>query len=227
MDFQVIPHRENLPEGHTNKVFLLTDGWDDWFTYSTMYVVFYFDKAGEKHRIGEVKIGEFEMVADQRRPNIPDEFNELEEKFFSLGQDDSYYQTSGPNSPETQFLHAYYDDLTADRWLYAAILEGSPPGATFHVDPPEQWDDATSARVRRHFERLKLARLYASQAGRQLQNIRRSLSNIYEASGADVVSADLLERSLSCADVSLNSWDGALYEAASQSDWFCNGGFRA
>ena len=134
---------------------------------------------------------------------------------------------SGPNSTETQFLHAYYDDLTADRWLYAAIVEGSPPGATFHVDPPEKWDDVTSARVRRHFEKLKLARLYASQAGRELQNIRRSLSNIYEAAGADDVSADLLERSLSCVDVSLNSWEGALYEAASQSDWFCNGGFRA
>ena len=106
-------------------------------------------------------------------------------------------------------------------------MEGSPPGATFHVDPPEEWDEATSARVRRHFEKLKLARLYASQAGRQLQNIRRSLSRIYEAAGADVVSADLLERSLSCAEVSFNSWDGALYEAASKSDWFCNGGFRA
>lgn len=135
--------------------------------------------------------------------------------------------TSGPTSTETQFLHAYYDNLTVDRWLYAAIVEGSPPGATFHVGPPERWDGTTSARVRRHFEKLKLARLYASQAGRQIQNIRRSLSYIFEADGADVVSADLLERSRSCADVSLNSWDGALYEAASQSDWFCNGGFRA
>lgn len=135
--------------------------------------------------------------------------------------------TLGPDAAETQFLHAYYDDLTADRWLYAAILEGSPPGATFHVNRAAGWNDATSARVQRHFEKLKLARLYASQAGRQLQNIRRSLSNIYDAAGTDAVRADLLDRSLSCADVSLNSWDGALYEAASQSDWYCNEGFRA
>ncbi|WFE77164.1 AAA family ATPase [Roseinatronobacter sp. S2] len=131
MDFQVIPHRENLPEGHTNKVFLLTDGWDDWFTYSTMYVVFYFDKAGEKHRIGEVKIGEFEMVADQRRPNIPDEFNELEEKFFSLGQDDSYYQKVNElgDSFRDVFLEAMRD-VARDAELFERALDEKVTGVS-------------------------------------------------------------------------------------------------
>ena len=134
--------------------------------------------------------------------------------------------TLGPNSSETQFLHAYYDDLTADRWLFAEIVEASPPGAVFFVSPPDQWDDSTAARVQRHFDELKLARLYASQAGRQLQNIRRSLSNILDAAGTIAVRDDLIQRSQSCAAVGVNSWDGALYEAASQSDWYCNGGFR-
>ena len=92
MDFQVIPLRGQQPNGEHNKVFLLTDGWDDWFKYNTMYVVLYFDDVGKEHRIGEVKIGEFGMVTDQRRPNIPDKFIALDERFFSLGQDDSYYQ---------------------------------------------------------------------------------------------------------------------------------------
>lgn len=135
--------------------------------------------------------------------------------------------TTGPVSAETQFLHAYYDDLTADRWLFAEILEGSPPGATFRVQSPAGWGAITSARAQRHFDKLKLAKLYGSQAGRALQNIRKAIEAIYEASGEDAVREDLIRRSASCADVSLNSWEGALYEAASQSDWYCAGGFRA
>lgn len=133
--------------------------------------------------------------------------------------------TLGPDASETQFLHAYYDDVTADRWLYAEIVEGSPPGAVFFVGPPLYWNASTTARVQRHFVKLKLGRLYASQAGRQLQNIKRSLHNILEAAGSDAVREDLDHRSQSCAAVSVNSWEGALYEAASQSDWYCAGGF--
>ena len=92
MRIKVIPHGGKLPTDAKNTVFLLTDGWDDWFKYNTMYVVFFFDKDGEQNRIGEVKIGEFEMEKDQRRPKIPGEFEILDESFFSLGQDDSYYE---------------------------------------------------------------------------------------------------------------------------------------
>jgi len=130
-----------------------------------------------------------------------------------------------PNSEETQFFHAYYDDVTADRWLYAEIVEGSPPGARFFVHAPAHWGAATTARVQRQFSALKLGRLYASQAGRQLQNIKRSLNNIYEAAGLETVREDLAGRSESCEAVSINSWEGALYEAASQNNWYCDGGF--
>lgn len=134
--------------------------------------------------------------------------------------------TAGPDAAETQFLHAYYDNFTTDRWLYAQILPGSPPGATFSVIAPDNWDAVTVARVSRHFSMLKLGKLYASQGGRQLQNIRKGLSLIYEAAGADAVRADLVLRAESCADVSINSWEGALYEAAAENQWFYNGGFR-
>lgn len=135
--------------------------------------------------------------------------------------------TAASLTPETQFLHAYYDDLTADRWLVAEIVQGSPPGAIFSVNTPVGWDGITAQRVIRHFGKLELAKLYASQAGRQLQNIRHSLSKIYDAAGEEAVCADLLERAESCGEVAVNSWEGALYEAASQNNWYCNGGFEA
>ena len=91
MFFTVLPNTARLPSEGKDKAYLLTDNWDDWFKFATMYVLFYYDKAGEQHRIGEVKIGQFGLTSEQRRPPLPDEFDTLNESFFSLGQDDSYY----------------------------------------------------------------------------------------------------------------------------------------
>lgn len=92
MNFQVVQSRSEISDVERNKIFLIVDNWDDWFKYSTMYIVVYVDAGGERHRIGEVKIGQFSMTEQQRRPDIPASFNALSEKFFSVGQDDSYYQ---------------------------------------------------------------------------------------------------------------------------------------
>jgi hypothetical protein len=132
-----------------------------------------------------------------------------------------------PATEEDQFLNAYYDDVTAGRWLYAKIIEGSPPAATFLVDTPDDWEDEIATRVENHFEKLHLAKLYASQAGRQFQNMRRALGEIHDAAGVDAVREDLERRFRSCSEVTVNSWEAALYQAAATSDWYCDNGFRA
>lgn len=127
----MLPHRVNLPEQARDIVFLLTDGWDDWFKYSTMYVAFYFDRKGQKHRIGEVKIGEFDMVAEQRRPNIPDDFNELDDIFFSLGQDDEYYQNLNDIGEEFRETYlAAMRDVARDAELFERALEEDVTGVS-------------------------------------------------------------------------------------------------
>jgi len=117
--------------------------------------------------------------------------------------------------------------VTADRWLSAGIIEGSPPAASFFVEAPAYWGNEIATRVKKHFTDLHLAKLYASQAGRQFQNIRGALGEIYDAAGEDAVREDLERRFRSCSDFIVNSWEGAMYEAAAASDWYCNGGFRA
>ena len=57
-----------------------------------MYTLIYCDEEGERHNLGSVKIGQFDMEEEQRRPEIPDEFEALDDQFFSLGQDESYYE---------------------------------------------------------------------------------------------------------------------------------------
>lgn len=91
MRFIVLPidSRVSLTPG---TAVLYADDWDDWFKHSTLYKLLLRDSAGVEHQIGGVKIGEFGMEAGQRRPNIPGEFELLDDRFFSLGQDDSYYE---------------------------------------------------------------------------------------------------------------------------------------
>jgi predicted ATPase len=89
--FTVLPYRSPTPPNATARAYLLPDNWDDWFKYSTLYSLVVFDEDGTRHAIGGVKIGQFNMVAGQREAEIPLEFDSLGEQFFSLGQDDSYY----------------------------------------------------------------------------------------------------------------------------------------
>ena len=71
---------------------LVEDNWDDWFTYETMYSLHYYDEEGIRTRIGPVKIGQTKMKQDQRRADLPASFEFLDERFFSLGQEDEYYE---------------------------------------------------------------------------------------------------------------------------------------
>jgi len=71
---------------------LVWSSWDDWFSYSTVYSVYYYDELSVSTHIGTIKIGQFDMRNDQRTPQIPEYFTNLDEIFFSLGQDVSYYE---------------------------------------------------------------------------------------------------------------------------------------
>lgn len=130
-----------------------------------------------------------------------------------------------PTEAAEQWLNAYYDDISVDRWLFAEIVEGAPPAAMFFVAAPDAWNEVTASRVQNQFERLGLAKLYASQAARQFQNARHALKEIYDSAGPDGVQEDLNRRYISCTAVMVNSWEAALYQAASVSDWYCDGGF--
>ena len=132
-----------------------------------------------------------------------------------------------PAAEEDQLLNAYYDDVMGEPWLYAKIIKGSPAAAKFFVDTPDNWEYELATRVESHFTKLDIAKLYASQAGRQFQNMRGALGEIYDAVGLAAVREDLERRFRGCRGVMVNSWEGALYQAAAASDWYCNGGFRA
>ncbi|SOD70168.1 AAA domain-containing protein, putative AbiEii toxin, Type IV TA system [Streptomyces sp. 1222.2] len=89
MQFKVIDQGEREPTGLQHSALLIRDRWDD-FGFATLFYLVVYDEQGMRHDIGEVKIGRSRMQA--RSPlHIPTHFETLNDSFFSLGQDDSYY----------------------------------------------------------------------------------------------------------------------------------------
>ncbi|MBK3585729.1 AAA family ATPase [Streptomyces sp. MBT57] len=93
MRFTVLPVGSRIPEGESQHAYLIKDNWDDWFRYSTLHHLHVRDDSGQIHEIGDVKIGQFDMLTDQRSPDLPEEFETLSDAFFSVGQDPDYYRS--------------------------------------------------------------------------------------------------------------------------------------
>lgn len=89
--FTVVGNRERF-DRKPNSAVLIEDSWDDWFTFSTLYILKYFDVDGIERHVGEVKIGQAGMSAGKARPDLPKSFEQLGPEIFSLGQDATYYE---------------------------------------------------------------------------------------------------------------------------------------
>jgi hypothetical protein len=92
MLFSVVPAETPLPSAQRGKAFLIRENWDDWDEFETLFLLAVFDLDGNRHDAGAVKIGQLSMEG-QRSPQVPAEFDTLDERFFSLGQDENYYET--------------------------------------------------------------------------------------------------------------------------------------
>lgn len=127
--FRVVSGAPGAGQAERGIVYLSPTGWDDWFKFATLFNVTYIDTEGQRHEIGGTKIGKFGLMPagreevprhGYRRPEPPTEFTRLDEEFFSLGQDTSYYEAL------TKVNHAFREDfLDAMRDLayYPELLE--------------------------------------------------------------------------------------------------------
>ena len=93
-EFRVYSRPWDVPNSATARGCLVVDTWDD-FGFKTLFNLIVFDEASKKHEIGYVKIGRFGMVKSHFSTGIPKSFTQLEDDYFSLGQDDSYYAYLG------------------------------------------------------------------------------------------------------------------------------------
>jgi|SRR6185437_16230200 len=97
MLFTILQRAQRVPSGAQSCAFLVTDYWDDWGKYRTMFTLHVADAEGVVHEIGSVKIGQVGLrpastvESGQRTPELPPTFEALSTDFFSLGQGEDYY----------------------------------------------------------------------------------------------------------------------------------------
>jgi hypothetical protein len=91
--------RGDLPQA-SRQAFLVKDRWND-YGYVTMFQLLIIDDAGTWHELGSVKIGGFGVLEGwTASPDLPLQFRLLDDRFFSLGQDDTYYEKLAGLGPE-------------------------------------------------------------------------------------------------------------------------------
>lgn len=117
MLFTVVRDGLTVQPGSRSRVYLYPDAWDDWFEYRTLFTVNLYDENGGVHQLGGVKIGQFGLLPSgtaapgQRVPEIPNEFDALDERFFSIGTREDYYLSLNNLSEamKTAFLRGIRD----------------------------------------------------------------------------------------------------------------------
>ena len=111
-----------IPETSILSVYLIIDNWND-FSYRTLYQIVLFDENGHKHDLGYIKIANFGQTTSERI-ELEEEFEELDDRFFSLGQSSDYYVTMQSLNPRLKELFLIkIKDIIADESLRVRALE--------------------------------------------------------------------------------------------------------
>ena len=109
-------------EGH-----LIMDSWDDWFKFSTLFSLAIFDDSGERHSIGSVKFGEFQLEKGEyyeARKSLPQQFEFLPNKYFSLAQDEAYFEALNKLGDDYRnHILASLNEISIDEDLFERAVE--------------------------------------------------------------------------------------------------------
>ncbi len=91
-----------------NAILLTVEDWNDWYEWRTLFYATYFDADGKSSTLGYVKIAdpehEYKNSADAATP-VPESFTELPARYFSVGQDESFYENLREFIGQDRALH--------------------------------------------------------------------------------------------------------------------------
>ena len=123
LKFNTINHNGFPRKKEKLTVYLRIDNWND-YGYHTLYEIVLFDENAIKHDLGYVKIANFGQTMEARL-NLPEQFEVLDNRFFSLGQSTEYYEEIQKLHPYVKglFLSGLHDIVYEERLQTRAILE--------------------------------------------------------------------------------------------------------
>lgn len=125
------------------------------------------------------------------------------------------------SSSENETLHPYFDDLGEERFLFADVIETTPPIINFSIIAPSNWSEQLTNRVKNHFVTFNLNILYRIHAADEILG----QSGYWSLLNKNSLKMHLKEQANSRRRVHINSWETALYEGIAKSEWFCDGGY--
>jgi hypothetical protein len=132
---------------------------------------------------------------------------------------------AGVLDTQNQIPHPYFEgaSIETDTWLYASVQETTPATAMFSVIPPNHWPAELVRRVVNYVRDLKLTTRFAIEAASELASLSDFLSQLETSQriGEHLGLVAQTERF-----IRRNSWKAALYEALSESVWYCEGGYQ-
>jgi hypothetical protein len=133
-------------------------------------------------------------------------------------------QADVPSTADEQSIHPYYDHqrFFDEQWLFAEVVQTSPPTVRFFAHPPMHWDIVSKNRASAHLKSFGLSQRFAIQVADDLSAIRPELQRIPDAAGR---SSHLMQRAEDYGSVHKNSWQLAMYQALANSYWYCEVGF--
>ncbi|MBU1391718.1 MAG: hypothetical protein KJ856_10105 [Gammaproteobacteria bacterium] len=125
-----------------------------------------------------------------------------------------------------QSLHPYFDDVSKVKWLFAKVAEESnPPVISYYTDSTLVEPEKLALKVDAHFISYKLNDTFSDLAGEMLSDIYNYCMNQFNREGKESLKLYLLEQKESHENAHLNSWQGAMYSALANSEWYCSGKF--
>lgn len=132
--------------------------------------------------------------------------------------------------PADQFLHPVFDRLGSEPWIRVTVIKEPSSPTVFQVQRASSWDDVLYARVIKHFQRFELGVLLSQKASTLLGNHRLAFESFFtealDGEGPAVVRGEAARLSTSFAAEPQSAWAAAAFSAWSESEWFCNGGWR-
>lgn len=134
--------------------------------------------------------------------------------------------TNYPRTEDEETLHPYYDNIENVIWLSARVLHTNPPTFQYEVIPPDNWSNLLGNRVKNHFKSLKIDKLYTTLAAEELSQINFRLNFLLVTAGLESVRRYLHDAEETRSHNNINSWQTAMYHAATEDIWFYSGGFK-
>lgn len=92
MNIIVVPREQRVPTTGINTAYLYVDRWND-YSFITMFYLSLYDEKGTLVEVGNVKIGFKGQTTEQPTYSaLNNQFQQLQDGYFSVGQDVEYYQ---------------------------------------------------------------------------------------------------------------------------------------